>query len=81
MKKLIIYPNDISVSIVVPTGDLSIEDVAKKDVPFGVPYLFVYDYDLPDISTHENWKFDFSNPHGYGLGYEEWHNQNNNLGY
>ena len=44
----ILYPNsEGGVSVVHPTGELSIEDVAQKDVPAGTPYLIVEDDVIP----------------------------------
>ena len=66
----IIFPNEFGgVSVVIPTGELSIEQVAKKDVPAGVPYLFVTTDDVPSDRTFRGaWEADFSNPDGHGLG-------------
>lgn len=50
----ILFPNpDNTVAIMFPCDcGLSIEEIAKKDVPAGVPYLIVEDSDLPeDMST------------------------------
>ena len=66
----IIYPQDNgNIALVIPTGELSIEDVAQKDVPAGVPYLIVDSADVPEDHTFFGaWEADFSNPDGYGLG-------------
>ena len=61
--------------MVIPAVDcgLSIEEIARKDVPAGVPYLIVDESDLPDDHTYFNaWEADFSNPHGHGIGHEAW---------
>jgi hypothetical protein len=70
----IIYPMTTGgVAIVTPTGLLPIEEVARKDVPAGVPYRIVSDEDLPaDWSLQEAWSADFSAPHGHGIGAEAW---------
>ena len=69
----IIYPNSNGISIVHPTGEIPVQEVARKDVPAGVPYIFVEDSDIPtDRSTREAWEADFSNPAGYGIGAEAW---------
>ena len=40
----ILYPNsEGGVSVIVPTADLPLADVAQKDVPAGTPYLIVED--------------------------------------
>lgn len=70
----IIFPNENgSIAIIFPTGILSLDATAKKDVPAGLPYLIVNDNDLPtDWSTSEAWEVDFSKPDGYGIGAEAW---------
>ena len=66
----ILYPNaDGGVTVVIPTGELSIEDVCQKDVPAGAPYLIVEDDVVPsDRSFRNAWEADFSNPDGHGIG-------------
>ena len=66
----IIYPQDNgNIALVMPTGELPIEDVAQKDVPAGVPYLIVNSTDVPEDHTFFGaWEADFSNPDGHGLG-------------
>jgi hypothetical protein len=70
----IIYPNsEGGLSIITPTGELSIDDVCQKDVPAGTPYLVVEDDVVPSDRTFRNaWEADFSNPHGYGIGADAW---------
>ena len=70
MTQAIIYPQDNgTIALVIPTGELSIEDVAKKDVPAGKPYLIVDAASIPEDHTFFNgWEADFSNPDGHGLG-------------
>lgn len=64
----ILHPNGLGgVAVVIPTGELPVEIVARKDVPKGVPYLFVNDEDIPEDRTFRDaWTADFSNPDGYG---------------
>lgn len=64
----VIYPNGSGgIAVIHPTGELPIEAVAFKDVPNGVPYLFVEDEDIPSDRTYrEAWEADFSNPDGHG---------------
>jgi hypothetical protein len=66
----IIFQNaEGGVSVIIPTGELPIEDVCQKDVPAGTPYLVVEDDAIPSDRTFRNaWEADFSNPDGYGLG-------------
>ena len=70
----IIYPNpNGGICIVVPTGELSFEDVCQKDVPAGTPYLIVEDDAIPaDRAFRNAWEADFSNPDGYGIGADAW---------
>jgi hypothetical protein len=59
--KRIIYPNDEGgVSIVVPAPDceLSLEQIAGKDVPAGKPYQIVDASEIPDDRSYRNaWTF------------------------
>jgi hypothetical protein len=51
----IIYQNsEGGVSIIIPTGELSIEEVAAKDVPEGVAYEIVEDDAIPSDRTFRN---------------------------
>jgi hypothetical protein len=60
--KRIIYPNDQGgVSIVVPAPDceLSLEQIAGKDVPSGKPYQIVDVSEVPDDRTYRNaWTYE-----------------------
>jgi len=70
MTNAIIYPQDNgNIALVMPTGELPIEQVAQKDVPAGKPYLIVNYADIPaDHTFFGAWEADFSNPDGHGLG-------------
>ena len=73
----VIYPQEEfanSVAIIIPTGEIPIEEVARKDVPKGIPYLIVNKSDMPfeHYDFADSWEADFSNPHGYGIGHEAW---------
>jgi hypothetical protein len=61
MKQVIIYPNDNgSVAIVIPTIEcnLSIEEIAAKDVPAGKPYKIIDHSELPTDNTFfEAWEY------------------------
>jgi hypothetical protein len=50
----IIYPTETGVAIITPTGELSIEEVAAKDVPAGVPFRIVNDDEVPTDRTFRN---------------------------
>jgi hypothetical protein len=57
----IIYQTETGVAIITPTGELSIEEVAAKDVPAGVPYRIVNDDEVPSDRTFRNaWKEDLT---------------------
>jgi hypothetical protein len=74
MTQRIIYQNnDGGVSIIIPTGELAIEEVAKKDVPAGVAYKIVDATDIPEDRTVRGaWEADITEPDGVGLGYDAW---------
>lgn len=70
MNQRIIYPNDEGgVSIIVPSPncELTIEQIAQKDVASGKPYRIVSTDDIPsDRTFRAAWEADFSQPDGYG---------------
>ena len=50
--KRIIYQNETGgIAVIIPTGELSIEEVAKKDVPVGVSYKIVDSLAIPSDRT------------------------------
>jgi hypothetical protein len=60
MNKRIIYQNDEGgISIIVPADcGLTIEEIAAKDVPQGIPYKIVDVADIPTDRTFRNaWEF------------------------
>lgn len=59
MDKRIIYPSDDGgVAVIIPSGELSIEEVAAKDVPAGKPYKIVDVSDIPTDRTFRNaWEY------------------------
>jgi hypothetical protein len=73
MNSRILYPTDGGgVAVIHPTGELPIEEVARKDVPAGVPYQIVDASDIPTDREFRNaWEAD-SIPDGVGLGYDAW---------
>jgi hypothetical protein len=56
MNQFIAYPNETCVSLVIPTGELPLEQVAIKDVPADTPYIFVTEADLPDNHFYNAWE-------------------------
>lgn len=61
MDKRIIYPTDDGgVAILIPAPDcgLSLEDIARKDVPLGKPFKIVDAKDIPEDRTFRNaWEY------------------------
>lgn len=57
----VIYPTpDGGIAIVIPTGELPIEQVAAKDVPPGVPYSIIDASEVPsDRTFRAAWVADF----------------------
>jgi hypothetical protein len=76
--KLIIFCQDDGTMVTIfPSPDFlkmySIDDLAKKDVPVGIPYKIISASDLPtDTKFRDAWTADMSNPHGYGIGHDAW---------
>ena len=69
----IIYPTADGIAVIHPTGELPVEEVARKDVPAGVPYLIIGVDDIPEDRTFRAaWDADFSEPHGQGIGSDAW---------
>jgi hypothetical protein len=77
MSQRIIYPIESGrIAVVVPSEELSVLEVAQKDVPAGTPYLIVDVASIPtDRTFRDAWAADFSAPDGYGIGAEAWHSQ------
>ena len=68
MKK-IIYPTENGISILTPTGELSLEETALKDVPSGVKYKIIDASDLPQERDFRNaWEYDFDKNGHDGVG-------------
>ena len=77
MTQRIIYSADDCVAIIIPTYEalqtLTIDDIAKKDVPAGVAYKIVDVSDIPKDRTFRSaWEADITEPDGVGLGYDAW---------
>ena len=52
--KIIYTNNEGGVSVIIPTGELSIEEVAAKDIPEGVAYEIVEDDAIPaEVKNYE----------------------------
>jgi hypothetical protein len=75
MNERIFHPtNSGGVAILIPCDcGLSVQEIARKDVPAGVPYIIGSISDIPADRTYRAaWTADFSQPDGYGIGAEAW---------
>ena len=71
MNSRIIYPTSEGVAIIVPSPEAletySIEAIAAKDVPAGVPYKIIDTADVPTDRTFRSaWEADIAEPDGVG---------------
>jgi len=69
MNKRILYKQDNgNVAVIIPTGELSVEATARKDVPTGLPYKIVDVSEIPESRDFRNaWDIDESElTDGYG---------------
>lgn len=70
MNKLIIYQTDdggVAIIIPAPESGLTLEQIAKKDVPQGVPYKIITVDEVPtDRVFRDAWEANFDQPDGYG---------------
>ena len=61
MNQKIIYPNKTGIAVITPTGELSLEETALKDVPSGIKYKIIDVSDLPQDRDFRNaWEYDFT---------------------
>lgn len=61
MNQRIIFPQETGIAVITPTGDLSVEETALKDVPSGVKYKIIDASDLPSDRDFRNaWEYDFT---------------------
>lgn len=69
----IIYQTETGIAIIHPTAEalemMSVEEIAKKDVPTGTPFWIVEDNEIPTDRTFRNaWQFETDKePDGVGL--------------
>lgn len=71
-QRIIYQTEDGGIAIIIPTGELPIEEVARKDVPAGVPYQILDATDIPEDRTFRNaWEADIT-PDGVGIGADAW---------
>lgn len=63
----IAYPQDNSISIIIPTNQNNLHDLARDIVPKNIPYKIIESSVIPaDRTFREAWEIDFNNPDGYG---------------
>lgn len=76
MNQVIVYPqNNGRIAIVYPAAEsgLSVNEIARKDVPAGKPYILLNTEDIPtDFVFFDAWEADFSNADGEGIGHKAW---------
>lgn len=80
-KRIIYERPDGSIGVITPlsASGLTIEDIARKDVPAGAPYLIIDATELPEDRTYRDaWTADFSEPDGVGIGHEAWFEEQSN---
>ena len=72
--KVVLYPTSTGLASLHPCDcGIPIEEIARKDVPAGVPFLIVDVSELPTDRTYRDaWTADFSTPDGVGIGAEAW---------
>ena len=72
----IIYQTEEGLAVIVPSGELDINEVARKDVPAGVDYWIVEDNEVPsDRTFRDAWELnptDLGTPDGQGIGADAW---------
>ena len=69
MNQRILYKNtEGGIAVIVPTGELSVEETAKKDVPTGLPYKIVDVTEIPESREFRDaWDIDEAElTDGYG---------------
>jgi len=59
MNRIIYKTDEGGVAVIIPTGELSLEETAAKDVPSGRPYKIVDVSEIPSDRTFRNaWEID-----------------------
>lgn len=80
MNQRIIYENENGgVSIIIPASEceLTIEQIAAKDVPAGFPYKIIDASDIPtDRTFRDAWEADLTDFDGLGVGHDAWYAAN-----
>ena len=69
MDKRIIYLKETGISVITPSGVLSVEETALKDVPTGVKFKIIDVSDLPQERNFRSaWEYDFDKNGHDGVG-------------
>ena len=69
MSQIIIFPQETGIAVIIPTGELSLEETALKDVPTGVKYKIINSTDLPQERNFRGaWEYDFDKNGHDGVG-------------
>lgn len=72
-RRIIYQTQDGGIAIIIPSGELPLEEVARKDVPAGVPFKIIDTVEVPDDRTFRSaWEADMTSPHGVGIGQQAW---------
>ena len=68
MGKVIIFPTDNGIAVICPCDrELTVEQIAQKDVPEGVKYRIVDEGEIPsERSQRDLWTADFTTYNGIG---------------
>jgi hypothetical protein len=76
MNERIIYLTDeggVAVIIPAPNTGLTLQEIARKDVPAGVPFKIVDVSVIPSDRTFRGaWEAQIYEPDGYGIGADAW---------
>lgn len=75
MPQRIIYQNNEGgVAVIIPSGELPIEEVARKDVPAGARFAIINTDDVPSDRTFRSaWEVEHSDLNdGIGIGQQAW---------
>lgn len=80
MNQVVIYPYENTIAVVIPcsTSGIPVHEIARKDVPAGVPFLIIDAAELPTDDTYRAaWTANFSTPDGVGIGADAWFAEQN----
>ena len=75
MKRIIYQTPKGTLAVITPVMDcgISVQEIARKDVPAGNSFLILDTDTMPqDYMFFSAWEADFTTPDGYGIGAEAW---------